>query len=159
VTIRNVHRSGFVQRYHSNPDLAWTGQTNGQHQWGVAVLLLQLFPDTSMTALREALLHDAGEMGAADVSAPAKRRHPQLAVAAAAAEAIERRALGVPEADLLMMERDRIKLCDSLEAYLYVSVRAPWVLDGDGWPEMRARIMQDAAALGVTEGVREALGV
>lgn len=158
MTIRNLHRSGFVQRYHSNPDLAWTGQTNGQHQWGVAVLLLQLFPDTSMAALREALLHDTGEMGAADVSAPAKRRHPLMGEAAAVAERLERRALGVPEAVLTITERDRIKLCDMLEAYLFVSVRAPWVLQGDGWPKDRAWLLQQAAALGVTADVREALG-
>lgn len=154
---QDIYRSSFVQRYHSNPDLAHLGQTTGHHQWGVAVLLLRLFPDASLPLLREALLHDVGEMGTADISAPAKARHPALGAAATAAETVAREEMGVPAAALSVDDEARLRLCDMLEPWLFVCTRAPWVLGRDGWPQMRVDIARRAAALGVAAAVREAM--
>ena len=152
-----LYRTGFGQRYAMNPEIAWTGQTLGHHQWGVAVLLLRLFPDCSRETLVEALLHDTGEPGAgADVSAPAKAKYPALASAAGFAEACEREALGV--GITAACDHDAIRLCDRLEAYLYVQTRCPWVLAGDGWPEAKVRLVGLAARLGVERAVREMVG-
>lgn len=154
-----LYRTGFGQRYAMNPEMAWTGQTLGHHQWGVAVLLLELFPDCSMATLKEALLHDTGEPGAgADVSAPAKAKYPMLAEAAEIAELAERAEMGVPWTNRLTEEEDdRIILCDKLEAYLFAKTRCPWVLGGAGWPEGKARLIGLAARLGVERQVREKL--
>lgn len=154
-----LYRTGFGQRYAMNPEMAWTGQTLGHHQWGVAVLLLELFPDCSMETLKEALLHDTGEPGAgADVSAPAKAKYPRLAEAAEIAELAERAQMGVPWTNRLTEEEDdQIILCDKLEAYLFAKTRCPWVLARDGWPEGKTRIIQMAARLGVERQVREKL--
>ena len=155
-----LYRTGFGQRYAMNPEMAWTGQTLGHHQWGVAVLLLELFPDCSMAALKEALLHDTGEPGAgADVSAPAKAKYRTLAEAATAAEHNERSEMGVLWLGRRITgEDDQIELCDKLEAYLFAKTRCPLVLGGDGWTEGKTRIIQMAARLGVERQVREKLG-
>ena len=154
-----LYRTGFGQRYAMNPEMAWTGQTLGHHQWGVAILLLELFPNCSMATLREALLHDTGEPGAgADVSAPAKAKYPALAEAAEIAELAEREELGVPwRNDLSELQDDMIELCDKLEAYMFAQVRCPHVLERDGWPECRSKIIGLAARLDVEDKVREKL--
>jgi 5'-deoxynucleotidase YfbR-like HD superfamily hydrolase len=150
MNVNDIYRSGFVQRYHTNADMAHLGQTNGQHQWGVAVLMFALFLDRmNLAVVWEALHHDTGEMHAADVSYPAKRAYPALAEAAAEAEADARVWMGVPEAALTDDETAMLKLCDRLESYLFARVRAPWVLVGDGWPELRAWCVGEAWRLGV----------
>lgn len=153
-----LYRTGFGQRYSMNPEMAWTGQTLGHHQWGVAVLLLELFPDCSMATLKEALLHDTGEPGAgADVSAPAKRKYPALAKVAHAAEIAERHEMGVPPELDIDCDYDAILLCDRLEAYLFARVRTPWVLEQPDWQEGRARLLDMAETLGVREVVEKKL--
>ena len=149
-----TYQTGFGQRYAMNPQLARHGQTLGHHQWGVATLLLALFPDCRKEVLVEALLHDTGEPGVGcDMAAPAKRCYPDIATALAMAEYIERRQLGTLVEDLTEIEQAQVILCDGLEAYLYVSVVAPWVLAGDGWPEMRAGLEQQAWGLDVAAAV------
>jgi 5'-deoxynucleotidase YfbR-like HD superfamily hydrolase len=145
-----LYRTGHVQRFAQSPEMAWTGQTLGHHQWGVAILMLKLFPDRmNLAVLWEALHHDTGEQGAAEVSCLAKKKYPRLAEAVREAEARERGELGVHEAVLTDEERDMLKLCDGLESFLYASVRTPWVLTGGGWPEMRDNLIGRAWALGV----------
>lgn len=149
-----TYQTGFAQRYSMDPRLARLGQTLGHHQWGVSTLLLTLFPDCRKEVLVEALLHDTGEPGVGcDMAAPAKRRYPEVATALAMAEYIERRQIGTPVEDLTVIEQAQVVLCDGLEAYLYVSVVAPWVLAGDGWPEMRAGLEQQAWGLDVAAAV------
>ena len=149
-----TYQTGFAQRYAMNPQLARHGQTLGHHQWGVATLLLTLFPDCRKEVLVEALLHDTGEPGVGcDMSSPAKRRYPEIATALAMAEYVERRQLGTLVEDLTEIEQAQVILCDRLEAYLYVSVTAPWVLADDGWPEMRAGLEQQAWGLDVAAAV------
>ena len=146
----DLYRTGFVQRYAQNPEMAWTGQTLGHHQWGVTVLLLRLFGDkVNLAVVWEALHHDTGEMGSCDASYPAKQRHPAMAAAIREAETVERVEMGVCEAVLTENETAMVKLCDRLESYLYASVRTPWVLERDGWPELRATIEGSAFALDV----------
>jgi hypothetical protein len=156
--LKQVYRSGFVQRYGTNPEMAWTGQTDGQHAWGVAVLMLGMFGDeVDMATLEEALLHDSGEMGTCDMSAPNKRRYPAVAAALAEAEAEERAWMGVPATVLNDRQAAMLKLCDGLESWLFASVRTPWVLSGDGWPKMRLDLLREAERLGVGTEVERLL--
>jgi 5'-deoxynucleotidase YfbR-like HD superfamily hydrolase len=158
-----LYRTGFTQRYHGNAEMAWTGQTNGHHQWGVAVLMFRLFPDdVNMAVIWEALHHDTGETGSCDAGSPAKRKHPEMAAAIADAERQERFEMGVPEAMLADREADMLTLCDRLESLLYARVRTPWVLSGDGWPELRKSVIGLAWKLGVgaeVEGLLKEAGV
>ena len=148
--INQIYRSGFVQRYAQNPEMAWLGQTNAAHQWGVTVLMFALFGDrVNLAVIWEALHHDTGEMGAAEISYPAKKRHAALAAAVAEAEDEERVWMGVPRAVLPKEEAAMLELCDRLESYLFARVRAPWLLTGDGWPEMRRDCIGLAWKMGV----------
>lgn len=156
-----IYRSGFGQRYAMGaacPELAWAGQTLGHHQWGVAALLVALFPDTHRDTIIEALFHDSGEPGAVDVPYDSKARFPNLAEAAAAAELVSRRALGVPDVALSRTEGERIALCDRLEAYLFAGIRAPHLLERADWKVMRSEMIGSAARLGVEDKVREMIG-
>lgn len=161
--IYETYRSGHVARFHGNPEMAWTGQTLGHHQWGVSMLLCALFPDrVTMPLLWEALHHDTGEMWTCDMSYPAKRRYPDVAVALADAEADARAWMGVPEAALTEDEEAMLKLCDRLESLLFARVRTPHVLQGDGWPEVRTAVLGAAWTLGVgaeVEGLLREAGV
>jgi hypothetical protein len=149
-----VFASGFVQRYSTNPSMAWAGQTNGHHQWGVAVLLLGLFGDrVNLAAVWEALHHDTGEVGVCDMSLPAKQKYRSAAFVVADAEANERVEMGVPKAVLTCEEADMLKLCDRLESLLFARVRTPWVLMGGGWPELQDAVLRDAERLGVFDVV------
>lgn len=152
----DLYRSGFVQRYASNPEMAWLGQTNGHHQWGAAVLLFGLFGDRidNLAVVWEALHHDTGEMGAADVSYPAKQKYPALAEAVADAEFEERLDLGVPEAQLTDEETAMLKFCDRLESYLFASVRAPWVLKQADWRKLKHWLEGESFRLDVADEMR-----
>jgi 5'-deoxynucleotidase YfbR-like HD superfamily hydrolase len=158
-----LYRTGHVQRYAQNPEMAWTGQSLGHHQWGVAVLLLSLFPDEANPAVVwEALHHDTGEMGSAEASYPAKQKYSEMAAAISDAEWNERFEMGVPDAVLTARESDMLSLCDRLESLLYARVRTPWVLSGDGWPELRSSVVGLAWKLGVgaeVEGLLKEAGV
>jgi hypothetical protein len=144
-----VWLSGFVRRWHCNPDLAHTAQTNAQHQWGCAVLALHLWPDNHALMIA-ALTHDVGEVGIGDVSGPAKWANPTLKDALDSAEAknFESLGLAVPE------KTQELKLIDMLEAYLWAERHAPQVMDRDGWPEMVEDIASLARHLRVYEKVK-----
>lgn len=145
--IREVMRAGFVTRWHSNPDMAWTGQTNAEHSYGVAVLAIGLFPD-DVELLRAAILHDAPESGVGDLSGKSKRDNPELKAAYAAVEARRCEELGIS-----WESSQRLKLCDQLETYLYVAHRNPRLLKTDDWPLMRDLVYGRAYDLGVQEQV------
>ena len=160
MSIARIYRTGFVQRYAQNPQMAWTGQTLGHHQWGVAMLMFELFPDeVNLALIWEALYHDAGEMGTCDASYPAKKRYPKMAEAIAEAEAAERADMNIGQAELTDREIAALKLCDRLESYLFAKVRTPWVLTGDDWPELRLEIERRAFELGVWNAVVHLMNV
>ncbi len=140
--IKEIWRSGLVRRWHSNPDLAASGQTNGHHQWGCAVLALHLFPDDH-ELLRAAVLHDIAEVNLGDISGLAKRRDADLRAALCAAEGVNAAALGVA-----YVGGPRLKLVDMLEAFLWARHHKPEILSGFGWPEQVAAIRALADELG-----------
>jgi hypothetical protein len=145
-----AYLAGHVQRWHTNPALAWTGQTVGHHQWGVACLILMLFPgEATSFLLREALTHDCGEGGTCDLARPVRSRYPHLAHAADEAGEAERLDLGFPAAPLTHRERGILGLCDRLEAILFVAARTPHLLDRDDWRQARDEVLARARALGV----------
>jgi len=127
--IKQIWRSGLVRRWHSNPDMASTVQTNAHHQWGCAVLAMHLFAD-DLDLLRSAILHDVAEVDIGDVSGLAKSKDSDLKTAMDVAEDKNAERLGVD-----YIASDRLKLIDMLDAYLWVKHHKPEILTGDGWPE------------------------
>ena len=135
----DVWKSGLVRRWHSNPDMAHTAQTNAQHQWGCAILALSLWPDDHQLMIA-ALTHDVGEVGVGDVSAVAKLGSWALTDAINAAEKLSFERLDLPQPGWSR----RLNLIDRLEAYLWTAQRAPQLLSGDGWPKAQHYILAEA---------------
>lgn len=147
MNIKEVWRSGLVRRWHSNPDLAATAQTNAHHQWGCAVLAVHLFPDDH-ELLKAAILHDVAEVNLGDISGLAKRNTPALKAALDAAESSNARLLGVSyEAS------DRLKLVDMLDAYLWAKHHRPDLLNDNGWPDQVRKLIGMAVAEGVSDKI------
>ena len=153
VNVAPVWLSGLVRRWHSNPDLAHTAQTNAQHQWGCAILVLHLWPDDHELTVA-ALTHDVGEVGIGDVSGPAKFANPALKEAMDGAEFANFESLGLP----CPSKTQELKLVDMLEAYMWADRYAPQSMVRDGWPEMYEDILSLARHLRVYEKVKESLG-
>lgn len=151
-----IWRSGFVRRWHANPDLAHTAQTNAQHQWGCAVLAMQLFPGR-YDLLKSCLLHDCGEVDVGDVSGPVKDSDHDLKLALRRAEGKKMEELGIDYARL-----PELKLIDMLEAWLWVCKHDERLIWRDDWFEQKDEIIKRAKTLGVINLVQdimdEALG-
>ena len=65
---RKLLRSGLVLRWHQNPDMSGCRETNAEHQWSVAMLVLTMEPEASRDLLIAALTHDAGEIDVGDLA-------------------------------------------------------------------------------------------
>lgn len=77
--MNNVHKvleSGWVERYHAATKIP--NQLLGQHQWGVAVIILHICKEPTAALLKIALLHDAPEIHTGDVPAPIKDQDQKL---------------------------------------------------------------------------------
>ena len=145
-----LYISGMVQRYHSNPDLARFGQTNAAHQWGVAALILKLHPNPSRDLIVAVLLHDVGEIDTGDLASPFKRKYPEIADCHSAIEYQHRdETIGQSFPELDDAEIEWLRICDSLEAFLFAKNHRPDILDRDGWPESVLEIRETARRLNV----------
>ncbi|MCV2870654.1 HD domain-containing protein [Defluviimonas sp. WL0002] len=144
--VNDLIRAGLVRRWHANPDLAWTGETNGHHQWTVAALIAALHPAPSANLLREALLHDVGEVMAGDLPYPFKQDNPEIARAHAAFERAQRERLCAAW-PLTIGETTWLELADRLAAHLWMLAHRPGLAVRDGWPEAREGILAIARKL------------
>lgn len=151
-------RAGLVRRYHTNCELAHLGQTNAAHSWGVAVIILRYHPNPSAVLIREAILHDVGEYGAADVAGPVKAANPEIAAIIKPLEARTRDTLGLPALPLTADEYSWLKFADAAEAYLFgkrhVTSEHEWA---KGWDDLRAHVFGQALNLGLTNDEFEEL--
>lgn len=145
--------SGMVRRWHMNPAMAQTGETNAHHQWMVAALITALFPDASSNLMFEALFHDVGELVAGDLSASFKDENPDFAQAHAWIELQARRAI-VGQRDLTAAEALQLKLADRLAAYLWMLMTCPHLSRWPAWIADYDRIGSIARELGVLGEVR-----
>lgn len=80
-------------------------------------------------------MHDLGEAVTGDIPSPVKAANPDLSAALDRIEAAAMRAMDLPSVNMDQLDRDRLKLCDRLDAYLWARHRAPHILGGDGWPD------------------------
>lgn len=129
--------SGRTVRYHTDAIMIRYMQSNADHQWGVAQIILALHPNPSMKLVREALNHDAGERWIGDLCGPGKRRHP---VHAREQDRIEREICadkGISRPWLTDLEEAWIHFADRLESH--------WFMQRVGCP--RDNAMETASAL------------
>lgn len=116
--LSNTLLSGLVTRYHAVPSVR--PQTLGQHQWGVAVLMIYLSQgQCSRAALMEAILHDTAELFTGDVPFTVKRDNPTIKEVFDHMEREHRESNLLPESDLPETSKQLLKLCDTLEGLIW----------------------------------------
>jgi hypothetical protein len=125
--------ASFTRRWHTNPDLCDTHDPVAAHQGRVALLLLSIYPDASRTLLAHAITHDQGEAGSCDCSYDAKRNNPQLAGLLHRLEGDEIAAQGFNLPNLTPKEEKILKVCDWLDAWLWVMKHAPKLQHRKDW--------------------------
>ncbi len=150
-------RASFVRRWHQNPDLCDTLDYDCGHQGRVALLVLSLFPNASRDLLAHAITHDQGEAAVGDISWDAKRRSPTLAETARDIETLEIREQGFDLPVLTEQEQRMLKLCDHLDAWLWMMRHARHLAVRGDWVRQREEMLTEANGLGVRSEVFELL--
>lgn len=146
--IQRVFYAGLTTRWHTNPHLAQTCDRLDGHQGRVARLILALFPDASRDLLIAALTHDDGESVTGDIPATYGKTIEQMSAEAAALDEI----WGTGFQLLARYERERLRLADKLDAYMWAEHHAPAVvLDNGEWSEAWQEIVKLAVELGVED--------
>jgi hypothetical protein len=146
-------RASMTRRWHTNPDLCDTHDTDAGHQGRVALLVLSLFPDASRALLAHAITHDQGEAAVGDISYDAKRRFRAVAEMCAEAEAAEIEAQGFRLPNLTERETRMLKLCDHLDAWLWMMRHARHLAGRDDWIDQRRHMRDEAVMLGAGQEV------
>lgn len=148
----NAHRAwraSFTRRWHTNPDLCDTLDYDCGHQGRVALLILSIFPDASRTLLAHAITHDQGEAAVGDISYDAKKANADLAQACLQIEAVEIKAQGFSIPNLTEGERRMLKLCDHLDAWLWMMRHARHLAKREDWIEQKDHMLSEATWLAV----------
>jgi hypothetical protein len=145
-------RAGFTRRWHTNPDMAQFDDTVCGHSGRVAVLAVMLFP-SRIAVMRAAVLHDLGDM-----NGDTKRRNPDLAAMLDRLEDAAVQDMGLPFINLTVSEARCLHLCDWLDAWLFMMLRAPHLAGRDDWLPYGAKIRALADDLGVGNAVARLMG-
>ena len=147
-TIHDAWRSGFVRRWHSNPDMADCGDTNAAHQGRMAVLCIQFFPNHSHELLHACVTHDNAEDVTGDIANPTKQACPEVADALQAIEdeTLKFRGLYV---ELTTEDKYRLKFLDRLDAYKMMLKHNDDLAMRDDWVKAGEWLVTTADKLGV----------
>lgn len=114
--VRLLRQASAVRRFHIMR--SHDPQTVGAHSHGVAVLVMQVEPECSVTLLKAALTHDLHERATGDMPSTAKWKYPKLAEAMAEAEAHWNSDRGF-NWELTQSERNVLQFCDYFELMLW----------------------------------------
>lgn len=147
-------RASFTRRWHTSPDLCDTLDYDAGHQGRVALLVLSLFPEASRTLLCHAITHDQGEAAVGDISRPAKRNHPELQGMLDVLEGRERKEQGFDFPILADKEQRILKLCDLLDAWLWMQRHARHLAKSAPWQAQLKHMVAEAISLGSGPEVR-----
>jgi hypothetical protein len=142
-------RASFTRRWHTNPDLCDTLDYDCGHQGRVALLILSLFPQASRTLLCHAITHDQGEAAVGDISYEVKKRHPEIHGMSDVIEGRERKEQGFWFPNLTETEVRILKLCDHLDAWLWMQRHARHLSRREDWTAQRKHMREEALWLGV----------
>lgn len=152
-TTYRAWRAGFIRRWHTNFDLCDTVDCDAGHQGRVAILVLSIFPKASRELLIAALTHDQGEAAVGDLSYDAKRANPALAKMVHELESVEISVQGLPDLVLGNYGLKALKLCDSLDAWLWMLRHKPHLVTRSDWLKQLDDMRTQADQLGVTDQV------
>lgn len=113
-----VREGGEVERCHTVPHIG--EYKNGQHSWGVAMIVAILWPEHFSRLGLIALTHDVPERYVGDIPAQVLRANPLLRETVLGLEREVTQRLGIPfEMDLTEEEYQIFKAADRLELYLW----------------------------------------
>jgi len=153
-----IWRSGCIRRWHNSTDhtLRESGDTVAAHSQRVALLIGMLHPLPPAHLLMCALTHDVPEIVTGDMPAPAK--------AGVLGEVLELTEDSIRDSMSLPKIKDEksmdwLKMCDMLDAYLWVRDRAHHLALTEQWAETRKAIMVIAEKLGVSETLQKEFGL
>ena len=150
-----IFRAGRTRRWHANAEMVDTCDHTDGHGGRVARLICALEPDASAALLRAALAHDDGEQLVGDVPGDFKAANPGFARTLDDLERSERIRLwgACPVAALDDRERQLLKLCDRLDALMWVAWHRPALLARWDWQRARGDVLAMAVSLGFHEAV------
>ena len=154
--VRTAHSTGQTVRYHTNPVMARLHQTNADHSWGVAMIILSLHPNPSRNLLGQAIVHDSGEKWAGDLSYLFKYMHPQIGANHAIAEKALTVRHGIRQFELTEEEEHWLQFADRLECHLYAEIFHPWMTKQPDWVKTHDLIIEMAKELGIDQDIFEA---
>jgi hypothetical protein len=146
----------LTQRWHTNPHLAHSGDSNAGHAGRVALLAVLLFPSRPQLHTA-AILHDLGEAAVGDMNGEAKRRSPVLAGLLHDMEREAIAAMGIRYPTLTEADAAALALCDRLDAWLWMMHRAPQLKHRADWLDMAGGIVALAWKCGKGEAVEQAM--
>ena len=151
--------SGSVRRWHCNPALSNSHQTNADHQGRCVLLLLALHPDPSVALIRAVASHDVGEMMVGDLPGPFKRMVPGLAQQHADHEALVRQSIFGLEDELAPEDALWLQLLDQLDAHCWCLTQnlTEYQRAASGWLDAETRLEQRAKDLGCWDQVAQLL--
>lgn len=141
--IYNVRMAGRIRRLHIRP-MNGDEQDVAAHTWGVAMILLDLFPEVSKEALVFALRHDVPEVATGDIPANVKWANPDLEETLETLEAsfLERMgwATNLEGSEFLMLKTaDRIELLFYCLEQMYMG---NWLLT-DVYENINGKLLAD----------------
>lgn len=151
MSLARAYVSGSVMRWHHNPAMVWTGQTDADHQGRCVLLACLLHPAPSASLLRYLATHDAG-----DLSLDFKQAQPEMAAVHAAFEGEARQRMCGPDPVLTVDEVRWAKLIDRLESACWCLHRNPeeYRRPGSGWLRAEPWMLMQADDLGCGDAVR-----
>lgn len=116
--LKFIYKGGHTKRFHTADTL--TEQSVAAHSFGVAWLIVLIYPSARKDLILAGLAHDLAEHVIGDVSSPAKRRFPQLKSALDAAEHTMLRDVGLDfETGLTDFEVKVLKTADMLDGMMF----------------------------------------
>lgn len=116
--LKAVREAGDVQRWHTMPHHG--DASLARHQWGVAVLLVELVPGLGMNLLKAGLYHDTPERWSGDIPLPARLDLYDLKAADAKFSSLVNERLGL-EFELDEVEKAWLRFCDNADALLWAN--------------------------------------
>lgn len=112
MNIQKVLESGDVVRFHATPGV--DKQKNSEHQWGVALIVSNIYPSCSKELLLAAMTHDCAEIVTGDIPFTVKKGHPELKQVLSNIEFIHNTGMGIVF-NLNDFEESVLKMADTLE--------------------------------------------
>lgn len=113
-----IRTGGGVERAHGIRHVG--SYSNASHSWGVAVLMLLLWPEDFSRLAVYCVTHDVPEAWVGDIPAPTKRYCPSVKAEVTLLEDQIFKRLRLPNSNNLSpLDAEKLKACDILELYLW----------------------------------------